>query len=93
MSSEPSEDAISEFVAITNVTRDKAIAFLKVRMGTCIPGLTTYPADWHLHQANNLDANQAINAYFENPNGPAVSEPSYQVCLYVYISVARHGSD
>ena len=32
MTSEPSEDAINEFVLITNVTRDKAIAFLKVRL-------------------------------------------------------------
>jgi hypothetical protein len=30
MSSEPSENAIDEFVAITNVSRDRAIAFLKV---------------------------------------------------------------
>ncbi|KAL1957731.1 hypothetical protein VTO42DRAFT_5574 [Malbranchea cinnamomea] len=49
MTLEPSENAIAEFVGITNVTRDKAIAFLK---------------------ANNLDSNRAIDAYFENPDGP-----------------------
>ena len=36
MSAEPSEEAITEFVAITNVTREKAIAFLKVRLNAVL---------------------------------------------------------
>ncbi|PYH29826.1 ubiquitin-associated-like domain-containing protein [Aspergillus neoniger CBS 115656] len=49
MASEPTEEAIANFVSFTSSTREQAISFLK---------------------ANNLNSNQAINAYFEDPTGP-----------------------
>ncbi|KAJ5609598.1 hypothetical protein N7528_010165 [Penicillium herquei] len=59
MASEPSEDAIANFVSFTSTTREQAVNFLKV----------PYPAP-NTFAANNLDSQKAINAYFEDPTGP-----------------------
>lgn len=68
MASEPTEEAIANFVSFTSSTREQAISFLKVSLdilwGYC--GST----DCSGIQANNLNSNQAINAYFEDPTGP-----------------------
>ncbi|PYH95322.1 ubiquitin interaction motif protein [Aspergillus ellipticus CBS 707.79] len=57
MTSEPTEEAIANFVSFTSSSREQAISFLK---------------------ANNLNSNQAINAYFEDPTGPQTQSVSYQ---------------
>ncbi|BCS12273.1 hypothetical protein ALUC_50319A [Aspergillus luchuensis] len=57
MASEPTEEAIANFVSFTSSTREQAISFLK---------------------ANNLNSNQAINAYFEDPTGPQTQNIGYQ---------------
>ncbi|GKZ28622.1 hypothetical protein AbraIFM66950_010304 [Aspergillus brasiliensis] len=57
MASEPTEEAIANFVSFTSSTREQAISFLK---------------------ANNLNSNQAINAYFEDPTGPQTQSIGYQ---------------
>ncbi|OOF92777.1 hypothetical protein ASPCADRAFT_210041 [Aspergillus carbonarius ITEM 5010] len=57
MVSEPTEEAIANFVSFTSSTREQAISFLK---------------------ANNLNSNQAINAYFEDPTGPQTQSIGYQ---------------
>jgi hypothetical protein len=68
MASEPPEDAIDNFVSFTSTTREQAISFLKVRTA---PQLShRIMTDVFLSQANNLDSQKAINAYFEDPTGP-----------------------
>lgn len=66
MASEPDEEAITNFVSFTSTTREQAIAFLKV--ASCHLSEPTPPLI--LLQANNLDSQKAINAYFEDPTGP-----------------------
>lgn len=65
MKMEPTEDAIANFVSFTSTTREQAIAFLKV----FFPSLPVVIELMAL-QANNLDSQKAINAYFEDPSGP-----------------------
>lgn len=67
MASEPSEEAVANFVSFTSTTREQAISFLKVR--------TTFPEYFNTEtnlesQANGNDSQKAINAYFEDPTGP-----------------------
>ncbi|EHA21241.1 hypothetical protein ASPNIDRAFT_44465, partial [Aspergillus niger ATCC 1015] len=70
MASEPTEEAIANFVSFTSSTREQAISFLKDHRS---------PTDWIELQANNLNSNQAINAYFEDPTGPQT-----QMCLEAF---------
>lgn len=67
MATEPLEDAIANFVSFTSTTREQAISFLKV--GTALTSCSPTPANGNIDQANNLDSQKAINAYFEDPTG------------------------
>lgn len=69
MGSEPDEDAILNFVSFTSTSRDQAISFLKVRPH---PRLSRAQLILILKQANNLDSQKAINAYFEDPTGASI---------------------
>ena len=66
MASEPTEEAIADFVGFTSTTRQQAIDFLKV--GNCTRLIKNVLLNYYL-QANNLDSQKAINAYFEDPTG------------------------
>lgn len=65
MAVEPSEDAINQVVGIASILPDQAAKLLKVSE-------TSSERSWVFKlspcfQMNNGDAQQAINAYFENP--------------------------
>jgi hypothetical protein len=66
MASEPTEEAIADFVGFTSTTREQAVDFLKV--GNCTWLINNISAKL-FPQANNLDSQKAINAYFEDPTG------------------------
>lgn len=68
MASEPPEDAIANFVSFTSTTREQAVSFLKVQNEPLVD--RSVMTDDILLQANNLDSQKAINAYFEDPTPP-----------------------
>lgn len=71
MASEPTEEAIENFVSFTSTTREQAISFLKVSSDQLYAlSSNANQVLLSLSQANELNSNKAINAYFEDPTGP-----------------------
>lgn len=67
MAAEPAEDEIENFISFTSSSREQAIHFLRVSglfsMLSVAKGI-----NFSLTQANDMNSNKAINAYYENPN-------------------------
>lgn len=71
MASEPTEEAIENFVSFTSTTSEQAISFLKVSSNRSYAIHSIVNQELlSFSQANELNSNKAINAYFEDPTGP-----------------------